>query len=114
MHGRRLATTEAVVALATPDSEDALERLTSWAATEGIDLTVRDVGETVTDDDYDSASETLGVTVGGDGAFLEGVRAFAPREIPLLGINTGTLAFLARIRPSETATALDEGGRGRG
>jgi myo-inositol-1(or 4)-monophosphatase len=114
MHGRRLATTEAVVALATPDSEAALDRLTSWAATEGIDLTVRDVGETVTDDDYDSASETLGVTVGGDGAFLEGVRAFAPREIPLLGINTGTLAFLARVRPSETATALDEVVRGRG
>ena len=114
MHGRRLATTEEVVALATPDSEVALDNLSSWARTEGIDLTVRDVGETVTDDDYSRAQETLGVTVGGDGAFLEGVRAFVPKEIPLLGINTGTLAFLARVRPEETADALSEVVRGRG
>ena len=32
MHGRRLATTEEVIALATPDSDETIERLRSWTA----------------------------------------------------------------------------------
>ena len=114
MHGRRLATTEEIVALATPNSDEALDALESWASTNGVDLTVLDIAEDVTDDHYTEAPETLGVTIGGDGAFLEGVRAFAPREIPFLGINTGTLAFLARVKPSSTGDALTEVFRGRG
>lgn len=43
MHGRRLATTEEIVALATPNSERALDRLESWASTNGVDLTVLDI-----------------------------------------------------------------------
>ncbi|MFB6302371.1 MAG: inositol monophosphatase family protein [Haloferacaceae archaeon] len=113
MHGRRLATTEEVVAIAAPDSDEAIEQVESWATTHGIDLTLLDIGETVTDEHYDQARETLGITIGGDGAFLEGVRAFAPREIPFLGINTGTLSFLARVKPSDVTSALTEVLRGR-
>jgi myo-inositol-1(or 4)-monophosphatase len=71
------------------------------------------VGEPITDDLYDDPQETLGVSVGGDGAFLEGVRAFAGRGIPLLGVNTGTLAFLARVQPEDIQGALEEVLRGR-
>jgi myo-inositol-1(or 4)-monophosphatase len=114
MHGRRLATTEEIVALATPNSDTALDRLESWTTTHDVDLTVLDISEGVTEDDYTEAPETLGVTIGGDGAFLEGVRAFAPREIPFMGINTGTLSFLARVKPERTTDALTEVFRGRG
>jgi myo-inositol-1(or 4)-monophosphatase len=113
MHGRRLATTNEAVCIASGGSEDALDRLESWTTTHGIDLTVREVGEEVTADDYTEAQETLGIAIGGDGTFLEGVRAFAPRRIPLLGINTGTLAFLARIHPRDMDAALTELLRGR-
>ncbi|MFB6080204.1 MAG: inositol monophosphatase family protein [Haloferacaceae archaeon] len=113
MHGRRLATTEEVVAIATPNSDEGIEQVESWATTHGIGLTVLDVGEAVTDDHYHRARETLGITIGGDGAFLEGIRAFAPREIPFLGINTGTLSFLARVHPADVTTALTEVLRGR-
>jgi myo-inositol-1(or 4)-monophosphatase len=113
MHGRRLATTEEVVCVTSPETGDALERLESWTTTHGIDLATVPVGEDVTDDHYDEDRATLGVAIGGDGTFLEGVRAFAPRRIPLLGINTGTLAFLTRVEPDHVDAALTEVLRGR-
>jgi myo-inositol-1(or 4)-monophosphatase len=113
MHGRRLATTNEAVCITSGRSGEALERLESWTTTHGIDLTVRDVGEELHDADYSEAQETLGIAIGGDGTFLEGVRAFAPRRIPLLGINAGTLAFLARIHPRDMDSALTEVLRGR-
>ena len=113
MHARRLATTTELLCIKTPDSEEAVERLESYATTHGLDLTTVPVGEPITDGHYDDAQETLGVSVGGDGAFLEGIRAFAGRGIPLLGVNTGTLAFLARVQPGEIEGALDEVLRGR-
>jgi myo-inositol-1(or 4)-monophosphatase len=113
MHARRLATTTELLCIKTPDSEDAVERLESYAATHDLEMTAVPVGEPITNDHYGDAQETLGVSVGGDGAFLEGIRAFAVRGIPLLGVNTGTLAFLARVQPEEVEGALDEVLRGR-
>ncbi|MFB6111784.1 MAG: inositol monophosphatase family protein [Halobacteriaceae archaeon] len=113
MHGRRLATTEEVLAITTPDSDTALEQLDSWATAHDVDLSTYDVGATITTDDFSVARETIGVAIGGDGAFLEGVRQFAPHGIPLLGVNTGTLAFLARVQPHNLDDALTEVLRGR-
>lgn len=113
VHGRRLATTAEIVCLASADSDDAIEALRSWTSARGIDCTVRMVGESFSEDDYTEPSETLGVTIGGDGTFLEGVREFAPRRIPLLGINTGTLSFLPRIDPDRLEETLEEVFRGR-
>lgn len=56
---------------------------------------------------YNPGSEYLGVTLG-DGTFLEGVRQFGSREIPILGVNAGSLAFLASNAPNELIDALDE------
>ena len=113
MHARRLATTTELLCIKTPDSDEAVDRLESYAATHDLDLTTVPIGEPITEDHYEDAQETLGVSVGGDGAFLEGIRAFAARGIPLLGVNTGTLAFLARVQPEEVEGALDEVLRGR-
>lgn len=113
MHGRRLATTTEILCLASQDSDSTVEALESWASSRGIDCTVRPVGASFSEDDYTEASETLGITIGGDGTFLEGVREFGPRGISLLGINTGTLAFLPRIEPDNLEAALEEVFRGR-
>lgn len=114
MHGRTLATIERIVCIYTPDSDFALEELESWTS-ERSDITLEKVpiGEHVSEDDYEREEETLGVTVGGDGAFLEGVREFSEHNIPMLGVNTGTLAFLARVSPSDLQSALDEIVQGR-
>ncbi|GHV01968.1 NAD kinase [Bacteroidia bacterium] len=46
------------------------------------------------------------VCYGGDGTFLEGVRLARECDIPILGINSGRLGFLASIPKAEASRAL--------
>ena len=114
MRGRRLATIENVIAIVSPgeESQKAVDRLHSWTNENGLHLDTVDVGTSI-DEVYIEANETLGVTVGGDGTFLEGIQQFEPRNIPLLGINTGTLAFLVRVDVDDLEAALTEVIQGR-
>lgn len=41
----------------------------------------------------------LNITIGGDGAFLRGVRESNFSQIPFIGVNTGTLGFFPEITP---------------
>ncbi|ADD03982.1 putative NAD kinase / phosphatase (homolog to bifunctional inositol monophosphatase / fructose 1,6-bisphosphate) [Natrialba magadii ATCC 43099] len=107
MQGRRLATTEEIVAIVSPDSDDVVARLESWTAERDISLSTVAVGDDI-DHVYDENRATLGVTIGGDGTFFEGIKTFAPRNVPQIGVNTGTLAFLARVEPEDLEAALDE------
>lgn len=112
MHGRILATTDEIIGVVSPGSDEALSTLETWTDEKDIGLSIVDVGEDI-GDVYSESRATLGVTLGGDGTFLEGIKTFAPREIPLIGVNTGTLSFLARVEPHELDSALDEILRGR-
>ncbi len=49
----------------------------------------------------------LVIVLGGDGTFISAARNFAGRQVPLLGINTGTLGFLTEISLEETFDALN-------
>jgi len=112
MHGRRLATTERLIAVRSPDSAEALDRLEQWVAGREIELAVVDLDDDV-GDVYEEGEPTLGVTLGGDGTFLEGVKRFAPLGIPQLGINAGTMSFLSRVEVDDVEAAMDEVLRGR-
>ncbi|ELZ04402.1 NAD(+)/NADH kinase [Natrialba aegyptia] len=112
MQGRRLATTDEIIAIVSPDSDDVVAGLESWTTARDIALSTVDVGDEI-GDRYDSNRATLGITIGGDGTFLEGIKTFAPRNVPQLGVNTGTLSFLARVEPEDLKAALDEVVRGR-
>jgi len=46
-------------------------------------------------------------SLGGDGTLLESVTYIGKAEVPILGINTGRLGFLATISRDETEQALD-------
>jgi NAD+ kinase len=46
------------------------------------------------------------ISVGGDGTLLDAVTYIGKKEIPVLGINTGRLGFLATISKEETERAL--------
>lgn len=50
----------------------------------------------------------LMISIGGDGTLLESVAHIGKTEIPVLGINTGRLGFLATISSNETEHALEE------
>lgn len=47
------------------------------------------------------------LSVGGDGTFLESVTFVRDKNIPILGINTGRLGFLANVAKTEIETAIE-------
>ena len=56
-------------------------------------------------DDFDA---DMVISVGGDGTFLKSAMRVGRRGIPILGINTGRLGFLADISPDEIGETFDE------
>lgn len=111
MRGRRLVATERIVAIVAEGGEEILEDIREWANDNGLYLDWIPVGESA-DTILDDGASTVGLTIGGDGTFLEGVKEFAPLEIPILGIDAGTNTFLVRIDPEDARDALAEVVRG--
>jgi NAD+ kinase len=62
---------------------------------------------------YDTCDAIL--CLGGDGTFLSAVQSHYCNDIPLVGVNLGSLGFLAEIRPETLADAIPAilGGRYR-
>lgn len=50
----------------------------------------------------------MALSIGGDGTFLRAASRVGNKEIPILGINTGRLGFLADISPDQMEAAFDE------
>ncbi|MBT1706006.1 NAD kinase [Chryseosolibacter indicus] len=48
------------------------------------------------------------ISVGGDGTLLESVTHIGGAEVPILGINTGRLGFLATINKADIQNSLDK------
>ena len=53
-------------------------------------------------------SADMVLSVGGDGTFLKAASRVGKKGIPILGINTGRLGFLADITPDEMEETFDE------
>lgn len=50
----------------------------------------------------------MALSIGGDGTFLKAASYVGDKEIPILGINTGRLGFLADISPDQMEEAFNE------
>ena len=53
-------------------------------------------------------SADMVLSIGGDGTFLKAASRVGKKEIPILGINTGRLGFLADVLPEQMEDAFDE------
>lgn len=53
------------------------------------------------------------ISIGGDGTFLKAASRVGEKEIPILGINTGRLGFLADVSPEEMDRSFEEIHAGR-
>lgn len=58
-------------------------------------------------DDMDFDADMV-ISVGGDGTFLKAANKVGSKNIPILGINTGRLGFLADISPEEMHATFEE------
>lgn len=89
-----------------------LARLVAWARGREIEL---HLGENIyplapeAGRRYDPGGDPvdLMVTLGGDGTLLRGARLTGAQEVPILGVNLGTLGFLAAVPPEGLEEALD-------
>ena len=55
-----------------------------------------------------SFTADMALSIGGDGTFLKAASRVGKKEIPILGINTGRLGFLADISPDQMEETFDE------
>lgn len=63
------------------------------------------VQDTVTGNEFSAA---LTLSIGGDGTFLRTAQWVGDKEIPILGINTGHLGYLAAVPISEAMGMIDD------
>jgi NAD+ kinase len=54
-----------------------------------------------------SAKPDLCLVLGGDGTIMRGLRMFAGTDVPVFGVNFGTVGFLAAAERSELADSLE-------
>jgi len=65
-----------------------------------------DLSGTISIQDDDFVAD-LALSIGGDGTFLNTAARIGRKQIPILGINTGRLGFLADVSTEEIIPALD-------
>ena len=96
------------------DTEAALAAATRAAAAAGCELVIpraelqgRDedlAGVTVVDEP--PAAADLCLALGGDGTILRALRSYSQRDVPVFGINYGTVGFLASTEPDDLEGGL--------
>ncbi len=63
-----------------------------------------EVNDIITDSDFNAA---IAFSIGGDGTFLRTAQRVGNKEIPILGINTGHLGYLADLTVAECINKID-------
>ncbi len=96
-----LGSVEHVACVNGTDNESVLDAVINAVERAGKTTSVAPVGEVPEMDGV-----TLGVAIGGDGTFLEGIQAFAPHDVPMMAVSSGSLNFLSRVDRSDAAEAV--------
>ncbi|MDN3687517.1 NAD kinase [Cyclobacterium jeungdonense] len=81
--------------------------------TESLHPSIRDTGSRqsisiLPEDNTGMETMDFVISIGGDGTLLDTISRVAAREVPVLGINTGRMGFLATIAKEEIALAAED------
>lgn len=72
--------------------------------TKELNLKIRIAG-LIKGNDFDA---DMAISVGGDGTFLQAASRVGEKNIPILGINTGRLGFLADVAPEDVVSTIED------
>lgn len=102
-----------------PEAVKTICRLVTWLAAHGITVIAGppidraqielETGCAIETMEHEAlaASVDLIVVLGGDGTMIAAARALAGREVPVLGVNYGTLGYMAEFHTEEVIPALE-------
>ena len=102
-----------VAKIGTAEGTRITTKLAKWLEQHGIDVCFDTETATALGRDDGTARDDLpanldlAIVAGGDGTLLSVARAAAPKRIPILGINFGSLGFLTELQPDESLQGLD-------
>lgn len=82
------------------------DRAVQWCAEQGVAAWTAPSGEVETLVAQLPTTDAL-VVLGGDGTFLRAARAVAAVDVPILGINSGTVGFLSKTEPDDLSQVLE-------
>jgi NAD+ kinase len=94
------------------DLDEALVEIGVWAASRGVTLVGADGEPRLADDVARRPEASLAaecdvvLALGGDGTMLGALRVAAPYQVPVLGVNLGTLGYLTEIDAAHLGDAL--------
>jgi NAD+ kinase len=102
-----------------PEADKTICRLLEWLTPRGIALVVgprvareeieRETGcavETLEHEEL-AASVDMIIVLGGDGTMIAAARLLDNRDVPVVGVNYGTLGYLTEVRVEEMTAALE-------
>lgn len=89
-----------------PSSREASRELTAWLKSRGHEvIDVSDTDGKLTEKELKNVA--VGVVIGGDGTFLTLVRRLEKKnQLPLMGVNCGTLGFITEIGREEMLSTM--------
>lgn len=96
----------------SPAAGEVARSLAKWLGERGVEV-VADPGGAAVLGLAETPRATLGaqvdlvVVLGGDGTLLAVAREIGTRPVPILGVNLGTLGFLAEIAPDELLPVME-------
>ena len=94
-------------------AQAAARELAQWLAARGVEVLLDDtLGAGGVERRALAEKADLLVVLGGDGTLLSVARELGARTVPILGVNLGTLGFLAEFAPSEEREVLERVLRG--
>ncbi len=96
-----------------PQLGSVVRELQKWLLDHGVEVLLGQEAASATEQEGMPRSELadhvdLMVVLGGDGTLLAVARALGERSVPILGVNLGTLGFLAEISQDELFPTLED------